>query len=240
MRVDRQHAFVLHLRPYRETSAIVEMLTKDHGRVAAVVKGVRAAKPRFGRGTVKPLQQLEVAWQGRGELVTLTMAEPIGAPIALQGVSLLSALYINELLTRLLPKNDAQGDIYPAYIDCLQNIMTQQASDQAWTLRCFERDLLRFLGYAMTLNEHARSGQPVVVGQNYSYDPECGPVFWDERSRLPMVSGEALLAFSQSQKPQDGLLRELKKLMRYVLRHHLGGRDLVAWQMHGALSTASA
>lgn len=232
MRVDREPMYVLHMRPYRETSALVEMLTERHGRVTAVAKGVRAAKPRWGRGTLRPLQPIEASWQGRGELVTLTLAEPLDTPVLLQGTALLSALYLNELLTRLLPRHDPHTDAFAAYAACLQRIAACSGSDQAWTLRRFERDLLTQLGYAMALSADARSGAPLQAEALYSYDPECGPVSWQNRPVPPTVSGGTLMALATEDKPDDATLRELKRLMRSVLRHHLGGRGLAAWQMH--------
>ena len=102
MRVALTPGFVLHARPYRETSALVEAFTAEHGRVGLVAKGAKRARSRLARAT-QPFRPLQMAWSGRGELKTLTGAEPQGLGWHFTGTKLVSALYLNELLYRLVP-----------------------------------------------------------------------------------------------------------------------------------------
>jgi DNA repair protein RecO (recombination protein O) len=229
MRVERQPAFVLHERPYRETSLLLEAFTRDHGRVGLVARGARAARPRFGRGVLAPLVPLEIGWTGRGELPTLTAAEPVAAPFALAGDALLPALYLNELLTRLLARHDAHPELFARYTACLGELSA--GGDLGWILRCFERDALTLLGYGLELEHDGVAGAVLEPGATYGYDPERGAVPWEARPVAPSIRGASLLALARGTCPDAASLRELRRLMRAVLRHHLGGRDLHSWSM---------
>jgi DNA repair protein RecO (recombination protein O) len=233
-RVERQPAFVLHERPYRETSALVEVLTRDHGRVGLVAKGLRSARPRFGRGVVVPLQALEIDWQSRGELGLLTGADPVGAPIPLSGQGLLSALYLNELLVRLLQRHDPHPEIAARYAACLGELCVADAGAQAWALRRFERDLLASLGVAPPFDRDAE-GRCIEPDRRYRVAPESGAIavgIGDEDGTT--VAGRALLAIHGEAPPDRDCLRELKWLFRELVTHQLGGRGLHAWDMAAA------
>ncbi|HQZ32536.1 MAG TPA: DNA repair protein RecO, partial [Arenimonas sp.] len=140
MRIEAQPAFVLHTRPWRETSLIVEMLTRDHGRVAVIARGVQGAKRHPLRAALQPLQWLRVDFLPRGELGRLVQAEALDAAPMLQGETLMAAFYVNELLLRLLPRQDPAPALFERYAEVRQALA---GSDPlAWTLRRFERDLL--------------------------------------------------------------------------------------------------
>lgn len=228
-RIEGQPAFILHERPYRETSVLLEVLTRDHGRVGLIARGVRAAKPRFGRGLLRPLQALSLSWQARGELGTLTDADPVGTPFPLADEGLLCALYINELLTRLLSRHDAHAELIPRYAQCLGELALAGQDTRAWTLRRFERDLLGILGYGLNL-EHDQAGAPLEARQTYRYDPEYGAQAVGHHTPFA-ISGATLIALANDQSPERAQLKELKRLMRVVLRHHLNGHELAAWRL---------
>lgn len=235
--VEQQPAYVLHERPYRETSLLIETLTRDHGRVGLVARGVRKEKPRYARGTLAPMQPVLLSWAGRGELVTLTGADAAGLGVTLAGEALVSALYLNELLVRLLARNDPHPELFDRYATCLAELAG--GSPIAWTLRRFERDLLAELGYALLLELDAH-GRAVAPAQDYSYDPERGPIPWAERPMPPGVKGSALLALTGDDAPVETEARALRVLMRHVLRHYLGGRDLNAWRLFNFAPAASS
>ncbi|HET7843585.1 MAG TPA: DNA repair protein RecO [Xanthomonadales bacterium] len=230
MRIEHQPAYILHERPYRETSLLIEALTRDHGRVGLVARGVRAAKPRIARGVLAPLVSLELDWQGRGELGTLVRAEAAGPSFPLAGEALMCALYVNELLTRLLQRQDPHPEAYERYGTLLREL-AMPGAPLGWVLRRFERDLLGMLGYALDLAHEADTGVPIAADDAYSYDPERGPVPWTARPIAPRTSGAALLALAEDAQPPEALARELRRLMRSVLLHHLGGRELNAWRL---------
>ena len=145
-------------RPLRETSLLIDALTRDHGRVGLLARGVRAARSRFSRAALQPLTPLNLSWSGRGELSTLTAAEPAGNALHASGETLLCALYLNELVARLLPRNDPHPGVFEEYLTTFARLAGDYAP--AWTLRRFERDLLGHLGYGLVLEADAETGEP--------------------------------------------------------------------------------
>lgn len=230
MRVERQPAYILHERHYRETSVLLEVLTRDHGRVGLVARGVRTQRPRLPRGTLKPLQALELSWQGRGEMGTLTAADPVGTPIPLTGDGALCALYLNELLTRLLARNDPHAAVFSRYAGTLFELASANLEGQAWALRRFERDLLAELGYALQVGVDADDLvlEPQAL---YVVDPERGVQRVGSGLAVDAIHGAALLALSADAQPMPEHARQLRRMMRSLLRHHLGGRELSAWSI---------
>ena len=231
MRVEQQPGFILHSRPYRETSLLLEVLSRDHGRVGLVARGVRSARSRTPRALLQPLMLLNFAWSGQGELATLTAAEAAGAPLALTGEALLCGLYLNELITRLLPRADPHPDIFFAYAETLERLRGKNT--HAWQLRRFERDLLGDLGYGLVLEHEAESDAPIDAASEYAYRLDAGPVPWrDVRDGLKL-RGTALLALATDQEPNAEDLASLRRLLRALVAHHLDGPGLRAWGMLG-------
>lgn len=234
MRLEQQPAFVLHARAYRETSLLLECLTRDHGRVGVVARGVRGERARLRRALLEPFQALTVGLQLRGELATLTAVEPIGAPLRWGGEASLAGLYLNELVVRLTGRQDPLPLLFDAYAKTLQRLASGEPL--AWTLRRFERDLLQELGYSLQLHYEAQTGEPLEADAYYRYVAESGAV------RCPADAAHAqrgadLLALDQDQLPQAGGMRGLRDMMREVIRFHLGGADLRAWRVLAMTST---
>jgi len=227
MRFENQPAFILHARPWRETSLLLEAFTRDQGRVGLVARGVRSARSRLPRASLQPLQPLLLDWTARGELGTLTAAEPTGTRWRITGDALIAGMYVNELVLRLTSRNDAHPAAFAAYTECL--VRLAEESDIACTLRRFERDLLADLGYALMLDA-ASSGEPIDPDATYGYAAEAGPIAWREGSHLPRVSGAALIALDRGEKPAPAALEELRRLMRTIVRDLAGG-DLNAWTL---------
>ena len=227
MRIDQQPSFVLHARPYRETSLLIDAFTRDHGRVGLVARGVRRERSRLPRGLLQPLQPLLLDWVARGELGTLVGAEAASGPFTLSGDALLAAMYVNELVLRLSGRNDPHTPAFAAYAQCLARLADE--SDVAWTLRRFERDLLADLGYALALTLTA-TDTAVEVDADYGYDPESGPLAWHEGSIWPRVSGAALLALDNDECPLPEHLAQLRRLVRTAIRHVLGD-ELKSWAL---------
>jgi DNA repair protein RecO (recombination protein O) len=227
MRIESQPAFVLHAQPYRETSLLIEAFTRDHGRIGLVARGVRGTRGQPLRALLQPLQPLQLSWSGRGELSRVDSVEAAGAAFEPQGDALLSTFYVNELLLRLLPRGEAQSTLFWRYTECLSAL---QGATVAWELRRFERDLLVELGYGLRLDVEADGDQPVDPARRYRFDPEGGaqPV---PESMAGSISGASLLALAADRSPDALQLRELRRLMRQVLRHYLGGRELRSWQL---------
>ncbi|RAP57768.1 DNA repair protein RecO [Oleiagrimonas sp. MCCC 1A03011] len=226
--VQQQPAYVLHARAYRETSLLLECLTRDHGRLGVVARGVRGPRSRLRRADLEPFQSLELDFTLRGELATLRGIEPVGRLLRLKGDALLSGLYINELVVRMCARQDPQPMLFDAYADTLSRLDTAQAP--GWPLRRFERDLLDALGYAMLLRHEADARTPLDPQALYRYFPETGAQRCAPQAPQA-VRGEDLLALAADRCPEQDGLRRLRGLMREVLRFHLGGTELRAWRM---------
>ncbi len=227
-RVADQPAFVLHSRPYRETSLLVDALTRDHGQVGLVARGVRKEKSRW-RGVLQPLQALQIGWYGNGELVTLTAAEPGPAMPTLIGERLFAGIYLNELVLRLGRRGDDHSQTFHDYEQCLSRLGAGQST--GWTLRRFERNFLHNLGYALPLTHIADDQSNIDPDVEYDYEVEAGPRAPLSRSSGLRLRGSSLLALAADEAPDERGLRDLRNLMRVVIRHHLGGGVLNAWQL---------
>ncbi len=229
MRVEQQPAFVLHARPWRETSLLIEALTRDHGRVGLVARGVRAVRSRFSRAALQPLTPLSMSWSGRGELSTLSAAEPVGNALRATGETLLCALYLNELVARLLPRNDPHPGVFEEYFAAFTRLADDTAP--AWTLRRFERDLLGHLGYGLVLEADAETGESLDAAVDYAYRFEHGPVRWRIRDDGLKVRGSALIALATDTEPKADDMAVLRRLLRALIARHLDGAELRAWSL---------
>src|SRR6266853_819744 len=171
-RQESREAFILHGYPYRETSLLLEAFTRPFGRVSMVARGARSPRSPL-RGVLLAFQPLALSWFGKGELRTLARAEWVGGQPLLHGEALLCGFYLNELLLRLVPREDPHDALFSRYWETLQQLASQGGSAAA--LRSFERALLKELGYAMTLERDSASGGAIDPAKSYTYDPERGP-----------------------------------------------------------------
>jgi DNA repair protein RecO (recombination protein O) len=228
MRVEQQPAFVLHARPYRETSLLVECLTRDHGRIGVVARGVRTERARVQRAQLEPFQRIELDLLMKGELATLRGAEPSGKVIRLTGEAGLAGLYLNELVVRLTGRQDPNAELFAFYERTLQRMAAGEPL--AWTLRRFERDMLDSLGYGLQLDVDAVDGESLDPAATYFYDPESGALpgrAGDARA----IRGADLLALAADHSPDAAGLSSLRRMMRQVIAFHLGGGELRAWRV---------
>ena len=221
-KVDSQPAFVLHSYPFRETSLIVEVFSRDFGRVALLARGAR--RPRSAlRGLLLAFQPLELAWAGKGEVQTLMKAEWQGGQPLLTGKALFCAYYLNELLMHLLPREDAHERLFLAYAETLRHLA--DGFHEA-NLRCFERALLQELGYGLTL-KHDDEGQPIDPARYYAYEIERGPVRLQGAGDSTLaVSGKTLIDLDAGDFSDPRSLLEAKQLMRTLIAHYTGGKGL--------------
>ena len=144
-RVQQQPAFVLHHRPFRDTSQLLDVISREHGKITLVARGSRSAKSKL-RGLLRPFQALRLSWFVRSDLGTLTGAEIDSAPLSLGGDALLSAYYVNELVLNFLHRHDPQPEIFDVYSQTITALA--HSEELAANLRVFEMELLRLLGYA--------------------------------------------------------------------------------------------
>jgi DNA repair protein RecO (recombination protein O) len=222
-RVDHQPAFVLHTYPWRETSLIVEALTRDHGRVALVARGAKRGTSQL-RGLLSPFSALALGWSGRGEVKTLIRAEWTGGLVPLRGDALLAGFYLNELIVRLLARADAHPGLFGAYARALRAL----ASDEGrldLALREFEFELLREIGYLPALDVCA-DGRAVASQGRYRVDPQRGLVAGERDTDAISVSGATALAMAAGDFAQPGVAAEARAMLRLIIRYHLEGRPL--------------
>ncbi|MDT8404872.1 DNA repair protein RecO [Sulfuriflexus sp.] len=228
MRVELQPAFVLHRRDFRNSSLIVEAFTPGFGRIGMVARGVR--RPRSEKNALlQSFRPLLISWTGKGELYTLTNVEAAQFVNPVTGSAYASCFYLNELVMRLLQRDDAHKEVYALYQQALQDIQTApSATATERVLRLFEKQLLQELGYGLMLECEADSGQALDADGEYCYEPEYGPVLRSigRPASGVMVSGQSLLSLARHELADARSLRDSKRLMRAVLREYLGDKPL--------------
>ena len=230
MLVNTQIAYILHKRAYRESSSILDVFTRDYGRVSLMARGCRGKRSKIA-GNLLLFTPLVVSWQGKGDMPYLKSIEraDLKAPV-LKNKALFSAMYINELLVYLLHKHDVHEAIFEHYHHCL--FLLEKEKCLELTLRKFESRLLELLGFGLNLHEEADTGEKIMADVMYDYYLEHGPVKSRETSvnRVPKISGACLLALTNEQyqtiADNSQYLAELKQLMRFVIGFHLGNKKL--------------
>ena len=222
-RIQNEPAWLLHHRPFRDSSQILDILSLDHGRLAVVAKGSRGAKSKL-RGILRPFLPLQLSWFIRSDLGTLTGAEMNGAPLSLSGDALLSGYYVNELLLKLLHRHDPQPEIFAAYSRTIERLAGSQ--DVAPYLRQFEIELLRILGYALNLDHDTETTAPLRPRQRYDYRVERGLVPVSDREGPMVFTGAEIDAIRNQQFSDPAVLKNAGSLLRYVIAYHLDGKEL--------------
>jgi len=227
--VNTQVAYILHKRAYRETSSILDVFTRDHGRVSLMARGTRGARSKIA-GSLLLFTPLVISWQGKGNLPYLKSVEraDIKAP-ALKNKSLLSAMYVNELVTYFLHQDDVNEILFEQYHECLSSLVDENSIEIS--LRQFEIKLLELLGFGLNLHAEADTGEAIRAEIMYHCYPEHGLVIsTGGNTNIPRISGACLLHLDdenfQEIAENAQLLAELKLLMRFLINHHLGNKTL--------------
>ncbi len=249
---------MLHQRPYRDTSMIVDFFTVSHGRISVVARGVRKAKSRLAP-LLQPFQPLLLSWVARGELGTLTAVESDGVPFMLNRRVLISGFYINELLVRLLHRYDPHTELFNSYLEVLQRLAALQylqlqvPVDEQVALRGFEKQLLHELGYALILDHDVVSGAALSDDALYLYYLDQGPMLFNEEQMggvsarnsqsqgrdVVRLHGKSLLDLAQGFFRDSRSLRESKRLMRAALGIHLGSKPLYSRSLLSGLQPSA-
>lgn len=234
MSLNTEHtpAFVLHQRPYRESSLLLDVFSEQFGRVSLVARGVHS-KRRNQSGLIQLYQPLLLSWVGRGELQTLTAVEADKPRYVLQADSALCGLYINELMVKLLPLNLAEPELFMAYQGILSDL--QDASNKEVRLRLFEKRLLDCLGYGLVVNCDVETGRKIEESQRYVYRPDSGLYRWHDDLKETSISGRSLQHLINEDGFDTQSLTEIKQLMRSVIHFYLGGKPLQSRQLFAEL-----
>jgi DNA repair protein RecO (recombination protein O) len=217
-------AFVLHSYPYSETSLILDVYSRNYGRLAIMARGARRPRSEL-RGLLMGFQPLLLSWFGKGEVRTLHKAEWQGGQPYLQGTALMCGFYMNELLINLLARDDPHERLFDYYRATLYRLACE--SDHAATLRCFEKHLLQELGYGPILDREAGTGKAIRPELCYRYAAERGIVPDDgDISDGVRLIGKTLLDMVKDDYADPVTAQQSKQLMRMLLNHQLGGKML--------------
>jgi DNA repair protein RecO (recombination protein O) len=220
-RADQEPGYVLHTYPYKETSLIVEAFTRRHGRTALLARGAR--RPRSAmRGVLLAFHPLRLGWSGSADLATLVSAEWAGGLPPLAGRALMCGFYLNELILRLLPREDPHEALFDAYGEALARLAAAERVPAL--LRSFEKRLLAELGYAPMFDRDAQSGAPIEPTGSYVYEPDRGPVRSGHGDLV--VSGRTLLDLAADDYSRSETRDEARYLMRALIGQRLHGQVL--------------
>lgn len=222
-RVLGQPGFVLHSYPYKETSLIVDMFTRDHGRIGVVAKGAKRPLSKL-RGVLQTFQPLSISFSGKSELRTLIDADWVGGMLPLEKTALLCGFYLNELLVKLLARDDPHPKLFDHYVATLNELAHNEPAQIV--LRKFERALLKETGVAADLTRDTGTRAGVEAGELYVVDPERGPRVARMGDTWPVVTGKTLIDMENEHYGDQQTQAQSKQLMRFLLAYHLGGAPL--------------
>lgn len=223
MRVTLEPSYILHGRPYRESSLLLEALSRKHGRVGLVARGARGKRSRW-KNMLQPFRPLLLSWIQRGELGTLTDADQVASPPGLSGEHLFCGLYTNELTVRFLQRSDPHPELFEHYTNLLSALA--EGGPPQPLLRLFEKQLLQASGFGLQLDHELGSAAKIRKDRHYVYVPDSGPRRCAGGDATEdSISGAALLAL-KSGEIEERHLKELKILMRKLIRFYLGDKPL--------------
>jgi len=238
-RVSLEPAFLLHHYPWRDTSRIVEFMTRTHGRVSVFARASRQASSALG-AALQPFSELLVSWTGRGEAGQLTGAERVRPPGQLAGDRLMSGFYANELLLKLLQRHDPHPSLFDAYAALVERLLDPHA-DATRALRLFEKRLLVELGWGLNLEHDTTTGAQVDPARSYRYRIDGGPELLDGVAEGTLIfCGSSLLSLAREELSDPQCIADARRLLRAALDQCLDGRPLrtrevlIEMRAHGA------
>jgi len=221
-RITLAAAYILHHRPYRDTSRILEVLTREHGRLSLFARAVRGPKARLA-AVLQPFQLLLLSWSGRGEAAQLTAAEAAVHDPPVPPACLMAAFYLNELLLKLTTRHDPLPALFDDYHAAVQSL--RHGRSQEPVLRIFEKRLLDSLGYGPDLAGEAHTGKPIAADAYYHFRPAQGlvPAVAGASGAL---GGASLIRLAAEQLSDARELEDARRLLQAALAHCLEGREL--------------
>jgi DNA repair protein RecO (recombination protein O) len=221
-RISLAPAYILHHRPYRDTSRILEVISRDHGRLSLFARGVRGPKARLA-SVLQPFQLLLLSWSGRGEAAQLTGAESADSSPPVPAASLMASFYLNELLMKLTTRHDPQPALFDDYHGTVDGLRRGTLLEPS--LRIFEKRLLDTLGYGLDLATEAQTGKPVEPGEYYHFRPAQG-LFPTVAHAAGAVSGHSLISLANEELQSTRELEDARRVLQAALAECLEGRQL--------------
>lgn len=226
MNVELTPCFVLHSRSYLESSLILDIFSREHGRLHLIAKGAKREKSPFS-GLLQPYQRLLMAWRGKSELMTLVAVETDIEPYELSDRRVIAGFYLNELLVRLLHQHESHPELFDFYDKAILDLSVVENIDAV--LRAFEKGLLESLGYGLVLDHDVDDDRAIEADKKYYYLVDSGPM-----KVIPMtgnyieITGNSLIALEKGSLENRAELEESKRLMRFILQSHLGTKPLAS------------
>jgi len=214
--------YILHHYPYRDTSRILEVLTRDAGRISIFARGVRGPKAKLA-SELQPFRLLLLSWSGKGEAPMLSGAESAPGQRVIPPACLMSAFYLNELLLKLTHRHDPVPGVFDTYHTALEALKAGAGLEA--TLRVFEKRLLDLLGYGVELDIDARTGASIEPDAYYYFRPGYG-VFPATDDAAGVLRGASLLSLAREEISAPRELEDAKRLLLAAVAHCLEGREL--------------
>jgi len=214
--------FLLHSQPFKETSLLMNVFTKDNGRINMVANGAKRLNYKK-RGLLQAFVPITVEWVGKRGLVTLKQVESRGYFYELKGKNLMNGLYVNELLIRFLSILDPHKLLFLEYQSLVKKLSIGNCQEN--TLRLFEKSLLKYIGYEVNL-KYDSNMRLLKEGYYYDYHPEIGPILTSKKSKPYLFFGKDLLDIHNNKIDSPNLLYTSKRLITLVIDFHLGNKPL--------------
>ena len=232
MKVELTPCYILHRRDYSETSLILEIFSREHGRLSLIAKGAKRKKKYQGINH-NLYQKYNMSWVSKYELGTLTDIELDSLSNSLKPELIMTGFYMNEVLLRLLHKHESHPELFDAYditINRLINDMPEQI-----VLRYYEKVLLQSLGYGLILEHEVETGETLIAEKDYFYKFDFGPCLASANNDPGInISGKTLLELDAETLSNTDNINEAKTLLRTILNQHLGERPLASRELYQA------
>jgi len=235
-RIQLTPGYILHHRPYRDTSRILEVVTRDYGRLTLFARGVRGPKARLA-SILQPFQMLLFSWTGRGEAAQLTGAESAQAAPPLPAACLMAAFYLNELLMKLTTRHDPLPLLFDTYHAALEGL--RHGAPLEPQLRVFEKRLLEALGYGLDLGAEAHTGKRIEPGEYYHFRPEQGLIA-TVADAAGALAGHSVIGLANEHLGGARELEDAKRLLQAALAQCLEGRPLATRTVARAVARREA
>lgn len=231
-RIQLAPAYILHHRPYRDTSRILEVMSRDHGRLSLFARGVRGPKAKLA-SILQPFQLVLLSWSGRGEAAQLTGAESSGPAAPVPAAALMASFYLNELLMKLITRHDPLPPVFDDYHATLGELKAGRPLEPA--LRIFEKRLLEALGYGLDLSSEAHSGRPIEPAEYYHFRPAQG-LYPTVAEAAGALCGRSLISLERESLQTERELEDSRRLLAAALAQCLEGRELNTRQVARAVA----
>ena len=229
MKVELTPCYILHRRDYSETSYILEVFSREHGRINLIAKGAKRNKKQEGV-SFNLYQQYNISWLAKSELGTLTNIEAVTLN-SLKPEQIMTGFYMNEIMLRLLHKHEPHPELFDSYSISINQLLSGE-SEQI-VLRYYEKSLLQSLGYGIILDHEVETGETLAYEKDYFYELDLGPVATNKINNSGIrISGQTLIELDNESLSDSKNINEAKLLLRKILEQHLGNQPLASKNLY--------